>query len=295
MGKYPFLILFFLLCPILMVAQDNVDKHVVKSGETISSICKQYGITVEEFSRINPSVSNFVYVGQEVLIPLVSDTKQSTTSNVTKSTDVIRSEPDISLSNENDIDIGKESKSKTDAKRQKDFLVASNDYIGYILPQEGVKNSFGMSFGLGGGSRYFFSDITFLEAYFDLYYEFSTASVSNSYSGYKTSVESSTGNFGVLIPAKLGLSLGNVIYLRAGGFVQFSLFGHVTTETEVTEGKKTQKNKDTVRFKDIDNLNRLRYGVSFDVTFGGWGVGYTLTYQDGVDGSVNMISLVSYF
>ena len=59
--------------------------------------------------------------------------------------------------------------------------------------------------------------------------------------------------------------------------------------------KKTQKNKDTVRFKDIDNLNRLRYGVSFDVTFGGWGVGYTLTYQDGVDGSVNMISLVSYF
>lgn len=44
----------------------NVVKHVVKRGETLSSIAKQYGTTEDRIKELNKNVSNFLYVGMEL-------------------------------------------------------------------------------------------------------------------------------------------------------------------------------------------------------------------------------------
>lgn len=61
-------ILLFGIC-INMHAQ-NVVKHVVKRGETLSSIAKTYGTTEEYIRKLNDNLSNFLYVGMELTIPV---------------------------------------------------------------------------------------------------------------------------------------------------------------------------------------------------------------------------------
>lgn len=179
------------------------------------------------------------------------------------------------------------------------FEPAAFSRLGYILTPKGVDSSMGFSLAMGPGTRYAGSDVLFFESFCNLYYEYTIASSSMEIMGSKIHTDVSTGNFGAAVPVNLGLNLGDIICLRAGGFVQLSIFGHSTIETETKEGNKTKKDSETVRFKDMDDLDRVRYGVSFDVSFGGkasqWGLGYTMTYQKGVDDPVNMISLVAYY
>lgn len=294
-------------------AQGSFITHLVKSGETVSSICERYGVSREEFNELNPSVSNFVYVGQELKIPVHIDLSDSNTNDTKKPgpDNIIMQGTTQSKKNTDEEDAYIQSgviaqteegaiNTKTTLKKNDHLLKgnmtpASNSFIGYVFPPEGIKNYFAMSIGLGGGTRYHFSDDLFLEAYLDIYYQFSTVTLSESVAGYSLKTESNSGDFGVMIPAKIGVSIGDVFYLRAGAFMQLSLFGHVTTKTETKEGKNTQKSENTQRFKDMKDLDRFHYGLCFDATFGDWGIGYSMTYQKGVKEPVKMISLVSYF
>lgn len=294
-------------------AQESFITHLVKSGETVSSICERYGVSREEFNELNPSVSNFVYVGQELKIPVSSNLSESKKDDSKKPTSDNNEKQKTSISMNNnvvddyiqsDVVVQTEEKildTRVSQKTNNDFVLknmmtpASNSFIGYVLPPEGAKNYLCMSIGLGGGTRYHFSDDLMLEAFLDIYYQFSTVSSSVSAVGYNVKTESSSGDFGVMIPAKFGVSIGDVFYLRAGAFMQLSLFGHVTTKTETKEGKNTQKSENTQRFKDMKDLDRFHYGLCFDATFGDWGIGYSMTYQKGVKEPVKMISLVSYF
>lgn len=52
----------------------NVVKHVVKRGETISSIAKHYGTTEQEIKELNPNIKTFIYAGLEINIPTVEET-----------------------------------------------------------------------------------------------------------------------------------------------------------------------------------------------------------------------------
>lgn len=47
----------------------NVVKHVVKRGETLSSIAKAYGTTEHEIKELNPNVKTFIYAGMELNMP----------------------------------------------------------------------------------------------------------------------------------------------------------------------------------------------------------------------------------
>lgn len=344
-GLFTILICVFSL-PIF--AQESFILHSVKSGESISSICKDYGISKKELNQLNPSVSNYVYVGQELKIPASakkleakSDTDKkknkitlfkskksekptaetrydapnesapersesvpvrqeapSTSNNVSDeaSNGNLREEPvPITVAPEKPAVVNKAETVQTDSKIES----AGYERIGYMLAPEGVKNFWGFSFAMGLGTRNSSTDVLFWESFINLYYEYSTLGSSMEVMGTKIKTDVSTGNFGAAIPLNLGLNLGDIISLRAGGFVQLSIFGHSTTETEIREGKETNKDSKTVRFKDMDDLNRVRYGVSFDVSFGGkvsdWGIGYTMTYQKDVKDPVNMISVVAYF
>ena len=45
-------------------------RHVVTSGDTLNSIARQYGVTVEALQQANGITNpNFIYIGQELVIP----------------------------------------------------------------------------------------------------------------------------------------------------------------------------------------------------------------------------------
>ncbi len=72
----PFLLVLALAfsCWGTIAAQDSkqVAAHVVEKGETLYHISKQYGVTVAELLRVNPSVQNHtVKAGQTLVIPIV--------------------------------------------------------------------------------------------------------------------------------------------------------------------------------------------------------------------------------
>lgn len=62
MKRLTLAIVIFLGICINIDAQDVV-KHVVKRGETLSSIAKQYGTTEQEIKNLNPNVKTVIYAG----------------------------------------------------------------------------------------------------------------------------------------------------------------------------------------------------------------------------------------
>lgn len=62
------ILIVFLMCICIDIQAQDVIKHVVKRGETLSSIAKTYGTTEDRIKRLNKNVSNFLYAGMELTI-----------------------------------------------------------------------------------------------------------------------------------------------------------------------------------------------------------------------------------
>lgn len=58
-----------LMCVCVVAAAQSNNTHIIKKGETISSISKAYGIQEAELIRLNPKAAKFVYVGMELTMP----------------------------------------------------------------------------------------------------------------------------------------------------------------------------------------------------------------------------------
>lgn len=55
--------------PILGMTQIVTVKHIVDRGETLASIAKMYGTTEVKIIELNPSASQFIFVGMELTVP----------------------------------------------------------------------------------------------------------------------------------------------------------------------------------------------------------------------------------
>lgn len=76
-------------------AQEYI-KHVVKRGDTISSISKSYGIPESKIIELNPKVAQFIYVGMELRLPMnTKDMKREQSGRA-----VIK--PEVSQNNKSD-------------------------------------------------------------------------------------------------------------------------------------------------------------------------------------------------
>lgn len=53
--------------------------HVVKKGETVATIAKTYGVTIESLQDANPDLKSYIYVGMSLKIPTINEqeTKQT--------------------------------------------------------------------------------------------------------------------------------------------------------------------------------------------------------------------------
>ena len=57
------------------MARQTPPVHTVRAGETLSQIAAQYGLDPSELARLNGiSNANFIYIGQEILLPTMSQT-----------------------------------------------------------------------------------------------------------------------------------------------------------------------------------------------------------------------------
>ena len=63
------IIAVLLLCASSAWAEE-IKKHVVERGETLSSIATKYGVSQEEIIKLNPEAKQFIYVGMELVIPV---------------------------------------------------------------------------------------------------------------------------------------------------------------------------------------------------------------------------------
>ena len=54
------------------IAQTSTIKHTVDRGETLQSIAKRYATTEAKIIELNPDAAQFVYVGMELVIPVVA-------------------------------------------------------------------------------------------------------------------------------------------------------------------------------------------------------------------------------
>ena len=51
------------------IEQRSIDKIQVRSGDTLYSISRRFGVSVDELKRANALENNIISVGQELIIP----------------------------------------------------------------------------------------------------------------------------------------------------------------------------------------------------------------------------------
>lgn len=86
----------FLFSVILMMgsifafAQNQVENYVVQSGETLYSISRNHGITVDDILKANPGLTENIMAGQTIKIPSVSSNPEIQKLNPCKTTHVVQ-------------------------------------------------------------------------------------------------------------------------------------------------------------------------------------------------------------
>lgn len=63
------------------VKLSNYAEHIVKPQETLYSLTKKYNITVEELTRLNPSVKDGLKAGQILMVPAIQEGKAEVSGN----------------------------------------------------------------------------------------------------------------------------------------------------------------------------------------------------------------------
>jgi len=80
MVKFFTLFIIFILSSNLTIAQQNTIEHSIKKGESVYSISKTYGVSINAIFELNPGSENIIYAGRTLRIP------QSNSSNTSNNT-----------------------------------------------------------------------------------------------------------------------------------------------------------------------------------------------------------------
>lgn len=89
-----YLLFAFLMSICINVHAQEFINHVVKRGETISSISKTYGIPEAKILELNPKAVQFIFVGMELRLPM-----SSTKDLKSEQGDKANVEPEVSRNN----------------------------------------------------------------------------------------------------------------------------------------------------------------------------------------------------
>ena len=71
------LIIVFLLSFKSLIAQEKFIEHTIVKGESIYTISKKYGVTINAIFELNPSSTDIIYPGETLRIPDINNTSTS--------------------------------------------------------------------------------------------------------------------------------------------------------------------------------------------------------------------------
>jgi len=88
-------ILFFLLSVVCsQISAQTTRQHEIKAGETLYSLSRTYGVSIEDIKKANPRMTDQILSGQKINIPIKSNQLQD--HIIINSTDLVVSETNIS-------------------------------------------------------------------------------------------------------------------------------------------------------------------------------------------------------
>lgn len=76
------IVTLFLLNSIVLFSQENITKHTIVKGETISSIAEKYDVKQSAIFKLNPKAKNLLKLNSILLIPVAASKKTNTKSKV---------------------------------------------------------------------------------------------------------------------------------------------------------------------------------------------------------------------
>lgn len=88
-------VVVMILCGMVIMAQTNVKEHIVNSGETLYSISRQYGVTVNDIINANPGMTETIIAGQTIKVPTVSSNPELKKLSPCKTTHIVQKKETI--------------------------------------------------------------------------------------------------------------------------------------------------------------------------------------------------------
>ena len=76
------IVTLFLLNSIVLFSQENITKHTIVKGETISSIAEKYDVKQSAIFKLNPKAKNLLKLNSILLIPVAAAKNTNTKSKV---------------------------------------------------------------------------------------------------------------------------------------------------------------------------------------------------------------------
>lgn len=299
MKKKAFSCIMMLMISIMTCMAQTMKSHTVQRGETLESIAKKYGVTVEAIKEANPNMGGYFYVGMglkipeketkvetvktevekvEVVVPTpVHDTTVSTTERI-----VYSEAPQQPVASNNDSIKGSR---EENVIREGTWEVAARFGWHALDYKEGMDvNGWGNYFTLG--ANYFISEQAYLKICAG--YGFATKSKGNQTKGGRTRVE--MHNIRIPISINLLIPMGGYrgFAIGAGPYLDYVVYGKSEyTYTELGTKIKTKTIK--TKFSDIDGANSTIWGIQMQATlmfsesfgiYGEYGWGLTERYKD---------------
>ena len=84
-----------MLCGLMANAQSQTQDYVVQSGETLYSISRQHGVTVQDVLNANPGLTENILAGQTIKIPAQSANPQVQSLSPCKTTHIVKKKETI--------------------------------------------------------------------------------------------------------------------------------------------------------------------------------------------------------
>lgn len=194
---------FFLLLTCLtigitsMIAQ-NIVKHTLERGETLETIAKRYGVTVEKIKELNPETTQFIYVGMELKIPAIEVSTVKENSVSSPSNDIINTQESTPKSSKEELYLTTE---ETETKKS-DMAM---QWALFFPEKDKVTNLSGMGFDMSWGASYKTSQYTQLS--WHIGYKMFSSSSNSKVSGFGN-IKTELDSHNITIPLEANLDLG---------------------------------------------------------------------------------------
>lgn len=262
-GTFKVFIAILLLMSVTCVkGQTSPTEYKIQRGESVESIAKDHGVTVDDIIKANPNADGTFYAGMKIIIPARrNEVKEEVHNNQVADNGVsAMNAPEVANTDNDTHKLG-----------DVDFVV-ENIFSYQGFSGDGGKGfSGGLGFEVALGAKAWLSETAYLKGLLGykgryLWYKSSTARA-------MTGDKHASGTFdshSIYLPLYIGAKINN-IFIEAGPYFDYIVYG----KSEFSSGKNKMKGK----VKD----GKFSTGLSVKAGYNGFGVSFGLGLTDFAD------------